>query len=159
MLNKKGNTMSKKYSVTKCLSNAAVSHRLRNGYPGKCKNNHGHEYFYEVTLSSDTLDRYGMVIDFGEIKKMFDTWIQENWDHASVVSIHDEDYYNFLLKDEQRAYVIDLDQTKETNTTAEWMSQFLFETFETILNKKYAHIQLDEVKVWETETSYASYRG
>ena len=152
--------MRKKYSVTKRLSNAAVSHRLRNGYPGKCKNNHGHEYFYDVTLSADTLNQYGMVIDFGDIKKMFDKWIQDNWDHGTVVSVHDTSYHEWLKKEGQRFYLIDEDQSIETNTTAEWMSCFIFETFESLLKEKGFHnVQLDEVKIWETETSYASYKG
>ena len=45
------------------------------GYDGKCKNVHGHSYKLSVTvigkpISNNTNVKYGMVIDFGDLKKI-----------------------------------------------------------------------------------------
>ncbi len=149
------------YRVTKRLRSSATAHRLRNGYNGKCQNLHGHNYFFEVELSNTILDKVGMVLDFGEIKSMFDEWIQNNWDHATIVSIEDKSLYNFLKSENQRMFVLDdyLLSDGETNSTAEWMSKYLFNKFNEILNdNSLDYISLESVKVWETEDAYAEYR-
>jgi 6-pyruvoyltetrahydropterin/6-carboxytetrahydropterin synthase len=47
----------------------AAAHYLRE-YKGKCENLHGHNWKVEATVSSPTLDGCGMVIDFGELKRI-----------------------------------------------------------------------------------------
>ena len=48
-------------------------------HPGKCKNLHGHTYKLIVTVEGPVKE--GMVMDFGEIKKIVDP-IVERYDHA-----------------------------------------------------------------------------
>ena len=141
------------YYVSKNLKSFATTHRLGKGYPNKCKNLHGHNYFVEVTLKSEILDQYGMVIDFGDIKKYFDTWLQENWDHATLVSADDGSLLGFLQSEDQRKYVV----PSGNNSTAEWMSKFLFVKFSQILQENNRNIKMHAVKVWETKDSYATY--
>jgi 6-pyruvoyltetrahydropterin/6-carboxytetrahydropterin synthase len=52
------------------------------GYPGKCANMHGHNYTVELTANgtSDDLDQYGMLIDFGTMKEHLDK-VVGYWDH------------------------------------------------------------------------------
>lgn len=69
------------YRVTKDLQDFALAHRLGKGYPNKCKNLHGHNYNVQVVLGADKLDQYDMVMDFGDIKKLFNVWV----DRKSVV--------------------------------------------------------------------------
>ena len=38
-------------------------------YDGACRNMHGHEWRVIVTISSNTLDEQGMIMDFSFIKK------------------------------------------------------------------------------------------
>ena len=38
-------------------------------HPGKCKYLHGHTYKVEAEFTGDTLDKLGMVMDFGDLKK------------------------------------------------------------------------------------------
>jgi len=161
------------FYVTKDLEEAAISHRLGNGYPHKCLNLHGHNYHFQVTIRSEHLDRYGMVIDFGTIKKLFSDWIQKNWDHATLVSKSDITLLNFLQLEEQRFYTF----PAYVNTTAEYMSKYLFKKFTTLMNDAIAKavgdsindkektqpplcncVELVEVKVWETKSSVATYR-
>lgn len=59
------------------------------GYDGKCKNVHGHSYKLEVTVIgqpiSDTSHvKLGMVIDFGDLKKIVNQEIVNVFDHATV---------------------------------------------------------------------------
>jgi len=144
------------YYVTKTLRDFATCHRLGKGYPGKCKNLHGHNYFLEVTLKSEILDQYGMAIDFGDIKRLLDSWPQDNWDHATIVSEDDKPLMDFLTSEEQRMYVV----PAGNNTTAEWMSKFLFVKFSQILAKEVGeHVLMHSVKVWETKDSFATYKG
>ena len=59
------------------------------GYDGKCRNVHGHSYKLSVTVIgapiSDTSNvKYGMVIDFGDLKKIVKEDIVNVFDHATV---------------------------------------------------------------------------
>lgn len=59
------------------------------GYDGKCKNVHGHSYRLDVTvigtpISDNTNVKYGMVIDFGDLKKIVKEEIVDVFDHATV---------------------------------------------------------------------------
>lgn len=59
------------------------------GYDGKCKNVHGHSYNLNVTvigtpISDSNNVKYGMVIDFGDLKKIVKEEIVDVFDHATV---------------------------------------------------------------------------
>lgn len=59
------------------------------GYDGKCKNVHGHSYKLFVTvigtpISDTTNVKYGMVIDFSDLKKIVKGEIVDVFDHATV---------------------------------------------------------------------------
>jgi 6-pyruvoyltetrahydropterin/6-carboxytetrahydropterin synthase len=66
----------------------ASAHKLPN-YDGKCKNVHGHSYKLSVTvigrpITDTTNVKYGMVIDFGDLKKIVKEQIVDVFDHATV---------------------------------------------------------------------------
>ena len=59
------------------------------GYDGKCKNVHGHSYKLSVTVIGEPIaDRsnvkFGMVIDFSDLKKIVREEVVEVFDHATV---------------------------------------------------------------------------
>ena len=59
------------------------------GYDGKCKNIHGHSYNLYVTvigkpITDNTNVKFGMVIDFGDLKKIVKAEIVDVFDHATV---------------------------------------------------------------------------
>jgi 6-pyruvoyl-tetrahydropterin synthase len=140
------------FVVKKRLQNAAIAHRLGKGYPNKCLNIHGHEYFFDVEVGTNNLDQYDMAIDFGDIKTICDKWIQSNWDHAVVVSEFDTSFREFLEKENMRHFVFPNNQ----NSTAENMSKFLAELFFNQLSEEY-DIKYLTMSVWETPTSEAKY--
>ena len=59
------------------------------GYDGLCKNVHGHSYKLSVTVIGHPIDdsnhvKYGMVIDFKDLKKIVKEEIVDVFDHATV---------------------------------------------------------------------------
>ncbi len=67
-----------------------MAHALWN-YDGPCRNVHGHSYILYVTLAGEPVNdpdhpRNGMVIDFGDLKKIVRETIVDRFDHALMVS-------------------------------------------------------------------------
>jgi 6-pyruvoyltetrahydropterin/6-carboxytetrahydropterin synthase len=61
------------------------------GYDGPCKNIHGHTYHLSVTLIGTPIQdngdvKLGMVVDFGDLKKIVKDNILEIYDHALVLN-------------------------------------------------------------------------
>ncbi|VXB43462.1 6-pyruvoyl trahydropterin synthase family protein [Maribacter litoralis] len=59
------------------------------GYDGKCRNVHGHSYKLSVTVIGSPITdtnhvKLGMVIDFGDLKKIVKEDIVDIFDHATV---------------------------------------------------------------------------
>ena len=80
-----------------------MAHALQ-GYDGPCKHLHGHSYTLEVTVSGEpVIDRsspkLGMVIDFGDLKRLVNKHIIDVYDHALVLK---KGYETTLLSDEGR---------------------------------------------------------
>lgn len=131
------------YKVTKQIL-FCYGHRLLN-YDGKCRFLHGHNGRAEIELSSERLDRRGMVVDFNEIQRAIKGWIDRELDHRMLFNRKDP-----LLPAIRRAgepiYVMD------ENPTAEAIAKLIFE---------YAcshGFPVTEVRLWETEHSFATYR-
>lgn len=66
-----------------------MAHTL-DGYDGPCREIHGHSYRLFVTVagrpSGDPADpKYGMVMDFGELKRIVRRQVVDRYDHALVI--------------------------------------------------------------------------
>lgn len=67
-----------------------MAHALYN-YDGPCKNVHGHSYILYVTFIGEPLDnpdntRNGMVMDFGDMKKIVREKVVDRFDHALMIA-------------------------------------------------------------------------
>ncbi|MDX9902659.1 MAG: 6-carboxytetrahydropterin synthase [Bacteroidales bacterium] len=67
-----------------------MAHVLWN-YDGPCRNVHGHSYLLYVTVSGRPMDdpdhaRNGMVIDFGDLKRIVTGNVVDRFDHALMIS-------------------------------------------------------------------------
>ena len=76
-----------KVRITKQFS-FEMAHALH-GYDGKCKNIHGHSYHLDVCvigtpISNEDDTKYGMVIDFGDLKKIVKSEIVDILDHSII---------------------------------------------------------------------------
>jgi 6-pyruvoyltetrahydropterin/6-carboxytetrahydropterin synthase len=119
-------------------------HRLLN-YQGKCCHLHGHNGKVVITIETSGLDNRGMVIDFGEIKRVVNGWIDQNLDHRMV--LHREDpAVPMLEKLGEPLFLMDV------NPTAENIAQLICEVATS------NGIPVVEVRLWETPKCFATYR-
>jgi 6-pyruvoyltetrahydropterin/6-carboxytetrahydropterin synthase len=114
-------------------------------YQGKCRVPHGHNGKVAVDLVAETLDALGMVVDFTDIKRSIQGWIDSTLDHRMLLR-NDDPLAKWLQEMAEPCFLLD------QNPTAEAIAQLIFE---------YAAAQgfpVIEVRLWETPESYASYR-
>lgn len=119
-------------------------HRLLN-YDGKCKHLHGHNGRAIITLEAENLDELGMVVDFSTLKRVVSGWIDANLDHRMI--LHRDDPVLPMLQKQGEPYFL-----MDVNPTAENIAKFIFD---------FAHGQgfpVVEVRLWETDDSFATYR-
>lgn len=131
------------YTVTRELS-FSYGHRLLN-HEGKCARLHGHNGLLRVTLESESLDRIGMVVDFLDIKKALQHWIDNTLDHRLI--LHRRDPAVEPLQNAGEAVCV-----VDFNPTAENLAQHVCEHLEL------AGLPVSEVVLWETANCAASYR-
>lgn len=78
--------MKRNLSISKGFKFEA-SHQLPN-YVGKCANLHGHTYTLQVTVGADPslvpLDKSGILIDFGTLKRIVNEEIINKYDHRHL---------------------------------------------------------------------------
>src|SRR5690606_42000445 len=77
--------------VTKSF-NFETAHALY-GYDGKCKNIHGHSYNLFVTVKGTPIQeadnpKFGMVIDFADIKKIVKNEDVDKFDYAILLNVN-----------------------------------------------------------------------
>ncbi len=118
-------------------------HRLLN-YDGKCRFFHGHNGKVVVRLQTETLDVRGMVRDFGEIKQVLQTWIDETLDHRMLLNENDP-LVETLKKAGEPIFLM------KENPTAENISRLIYET------AKSKGLPVSAVTLWETPHSFATY--
>jgi 6-pyruvoyltetrahydropterin/6-carboxytetrahydropterin synthase len=111
----------------------AAGHALRN-YHGKCENLHGHNYRIQVTLQGAELDSIGLLVDFVQVKKLLQT----------VVDRLDHQFLNDLAP-------FDL-----LNPSAENIAKYFYDEISGGLGS--GRVTLRQIKVWETDTTSATYR-
>jgi 6-pyruvoyltetrahydropterin/6-carboxytetrahydropterin synthase len=100
---------------------------------GKCCNLHGHRWTLFITIGSHALEN-GMVINFNELKKIINERIIEDLDHH---------------------YLNEVKWLKGVEPTCENLSEIIFKR----LDKEFiGHLFLEEVKIYETPTSYCVYK-
>ena len=110
----------------------AAGHALRN-YRGKCENVHGHNYRLAVTVKGDRLDSVGLLVDFAELKRVMRD-IAGRLDHQ---------------------FINDIPPFDALNPSAENIARYFYEEISKGIGDA---AQVSEVKVWETDTSSATYR-
>lgn len=142
-----------KVRVTKQF-NFEMAHALY-GYDGPCKNIHGHTYHLKVTVAGfpiedDTASKNGMVIDFGNLKKIVMEQIISMYDHALVLNQDAPYVKNDLLSSEfEKVFTVPFQPTCEN-----LMLMFLNK----IRPLFPSETELVAIELRETPTSYAEWR-
>ncbi len=125
-----------------------AAHRIQN-HESKCKMLHGHRYVVEATFAAEELDKLGRVIDFGAIKEILGKWIDENFDHNTILCKKDSELgKNIENSTSQKIFYLDY------QPTAENIAKFLFEE---ICPKLFQNqeIKCVKIKLYETPNCYA----
>jgi 6-pyruvoyltetrahydropterin/6-carboxytetrahydropterin synthase len=130
-----------------------MAHALK-GYDGLCKNIHGHTYELKVTvagkpITDESSPKLGMVMDFGDLKKIIKEEIIDHYDHALV--LYDKMPSGLLSELQHHFERVIL---KNYNPTSELM---LLDFVELIKNRLPASITLRHMFLRETTTSYAEW--
>lgn len=148
----KDNLMSK-IRITKQF-NFETGHALF-GYDGKCKNVHGHSYKLSVTVIGEPITdssnvKFGMVIDFGDLKKIVKEEIVDIFDHATVFN-QNTPHIELAKELKDRGHhviLVDYQPTSE-NMVIDFSTK--------IKNRLPKTIKLFSLKLQETETSFAEW--
>jgi 6-pyruvoyltetrahydropterin/6-carboxytetrahydropterin synthase len=125
-----------------------MAHRVR-GHENKCKYVHGHRYILEVTFEAQQLDSIGRVIDFGIVKQILGTWIDDNLDHNVILDQKDKELGVQIEKfTGQKIYYLD------NNPTVENIAKHLYED---ILPTLFigGDITFHSLKLYETPNCYS----
>jgi len=109
-----------------------AAHALR-GYPGECKNLHGHTWDVEVTVAADALDEIGIVYDFKDLKA----------DLAAVLEPFDHAYLN------------DVPPFDELSPTAEHLARVVYDG---LTGRVDPRVSVVEVALWESPIAKLVYR-
>lgn len=125
------------------------------GYDGKCKNIHGHSYKLFVTVIGNPIEdtthpKYGMVIDFGDLKKIVKEEIVDLFDHATIFNKNTPhfDLANNLQNMGLDVVLVDYQPTSE---------MMVIDFAAKITARLPEHIALHSLKLQETETCYAEW--
>ena len=134
-----------------------VGHRVV-GQGGKCERLHGHNYTITFTAQGvqDATDQVGRVVDFSVLKSELCQWLEENWDHKTLIWDQDPWLYE---SDGSFGYLNPDWVNHDTmgiilvpfNPTAENMAQYLLNAVapSTVLRKTFG-VEIISVKVVET---------
>ena len=125
------------------------------GYDGKCRNVHGHSYKLSVTVFGSPIDdnsnvKYGMVIDFSDLKKIVKEEIVDVFDHATVFN-KNTPHVELARELQERGHSVLL---VDYQPTSEMMVVDFAEKIKRRLPK---NVSLHSLKLQETDTSYASW--
>lgn len=130
-----------------------MAHALWN-YDGACRNIHGHSYKLFVTVRGEPVEdesdvKNGMVMDFGDLKRIVQDHIVNKFDHSVVVS--DRAPHDFIGRVEQMFEKYELTPFQPT-------SENLLLLFAEILKKVLpSSVELVALRLYETENSYAEW--
>jgi 6-pyruvoyltetrahydropterin/6-carboxytetrahydropterin synthase len=130
------------YRVTREIA-FCYGHRLLN-YDGKCRHLHGHNGRAAITLEGPGLDDRGMLVDFGEIKRQVQRWIDENLDH-NMLLCREDSLLPMLQERGERVFIM------EENPTAENIARLIFD------RAREAGLPVVEVVLWETDNCCSAY--
>ena len=130
-----------------------MAHALWN-YDGPCKNIHGHSYKLFVTVSGTPICdennvKFGMVVDFKELKAIVKKHVVDVLDHSLVVYKNAEgESLESVKRMYEKVFVFNFQPTCEN---------LIIHVAETIIPKLPAGLSLHSLKLYETTTSYAEW--
>ncbi len=132
-----------------------MGHRIPN-HKSVCRNLHGHRYVVEVSLQGEIQNSTGksdegMVMDFGDIKRLLMECVHEPCDHSFMYAKSDSVMVEFFRQNPNFKCI-----AVEFVPTAENIAQWIFDQLTPQFAKAYGkQLRLLSVRVWETPSSSA----
>ncbi|KAF0131989.1 MAG: 6-pyruvoyl tetrahydrobiopterin synthase [Bacteroidetes bacterium] len=124
------------------------------GYDGPCRNVHGHSYELKVTVMGEPITsqghvKLGMVMDFGDLKRIVKVQIIDVFDHALVLNAAmPKEITSHLHNSFEKVLLLDYQPTSEL---------MVIDFARKIKANLPAGIELISVLLRETATSYAEW--
>ncbi len=125
------------------------------GYDGKCKNVHGHSYKLSVTvigipITDNSHVKFGMVIDFSDLKKIVKEEVVDVFDHATVFNKNTPhiELAKELTDRGHNVLLVDYQPTSE---------MMVIDFAKKIASRLPKNIKLHSLKLQETDSSYAEW--
>ena len=124
------------------------------GHDGLCSNIHGHSYELLVTLIGEPINdphspKYGMVIDFKDLKKIIKGLIVDELDHSMILRKDTPpELLSVMQKNYERIVLVDYQPTSE-NMIIDFAAR--------IKAALPPNVKLHHLKLWETVTSYTEW--
>ena len=127
------------------------------GHDGLCKNIHGHSYKLSVTLFGRPISdpnhiKYGMVMDFGDLKKIVKETIVDPFDHATILNIDSPHKELADVMEDKGLKVVRV----QYQPTSEMM---VIDFARKIKERLPKHLSLHHLILRETETCYAEWHA
>ena len=128
-----------------------MAHLLAN-YDGKCKHIHGHSYTLNITITGNPCEdenspKLGMVMDFGDLKKIVTDNIIDRFDHALVMRKGSK-FADDLNQEYGKVEIVDYQPTCENIIT------HFAKIIKPLLPQ---NVALHHLRLNETATSYAEW--
>lgn len=124
------------------------------GYDGACSNIHGHSYELQVTVKGSPVNdsanpKNGMVMDFGDLKKIVNDSIISEFDHAFVMNADmPDDFVETVKRRFEKVIIVPYQPT----------SEMMLEDFaKRIMNKLPDGVTLHRLMLRETNNSFAEW--
>lgn len=130
-----------------------MAHALHN-YDGLCRNIHGHTYRLCVTLLGKPIDdpnnvKLGMVMDFGELKRIVKEPLVEKFDHALVLNTtHNLAQRLEGIQDYNKIIELPFQPTCEN---------LIIHFAQEIIKRLPQEVRLHSLRLYETPTSFAEW--
>jgi 6-pyruvoyltetrahydropterin/6-carboxytetrahydropterin synthase len=128
-----------------------ASHALPN-YDGLCRNIHGHSYKLFVCIKGspnedENSPKYGMIMDFSDLKKIVQKEIIDVFDHALILKKSSQ-FATLAAEMNTKLVLVDYQPTCEN---------LIIEFVKKISENLPPQVALVELKLYETATSYAQW--
>ena len=126
-----------------------MAHALHR-YDGACANIHGHSYRLEVTITGPVITdpthpKCGMIIDFGDLKRIVQTSVLDEFDHALVLN---SAMKNNIFNNIENIIFVDYQPTNEN---------LLVDFAQRIGSALPSEVSLIRLRMYETNASFAEW--
>ncbi|GAA4852029.1 6-carboxytetrahydropterin synthase [Algivirga pacifica] len=127
-------------------------HRVMDHY-SKCRNIHGHSYLYELGIGFNQTEAIGYAIDFGEIKRVGEAFLQDMMDHGALLNPKDEVLINVCNQEGYKYWTMSINgEGEHCNPSAENIAKEIFLACE-ILFSEHPGIWMEQIVLFETPKS------